>query len=189
MRQDACRDQVGRAEDCECVASAWIDFQRIDCMDGSGCPALFPESELRRLLSDQSLHLYHRLKQNAELAEAGIDGLETCPGCDYAAVIDNPEEKLFRCMNQSCMRVSCRKCHKPVSEICVCAINADSTQNHIPKTCEGMPNRIGVFNTDALSEAESDKKLDKRHAVEEAMTGALLRKCPNCEQPYVKEDG
>ena len=57
------------------------------------------------------------------------------------------------------------------------------------RLAKACPTRIGVFNTDALSEAESDKKLDKRHAVEEAMTGALLRKCPNCEQPYIKEDG
>ena len=84
-------------------------------MDESGCPAPFPESELERLLSDKSLQLYHRLKQTAELAEAAIDGLESCPGCDYAAVIDNPHEKLFRCMNVKCKQVTCRKCKKPVS--------------------------------------------------------------------------
>ena len=84
-------------------------------MDMSSCTAPFPESELGRLLTTKSLNLYHRLKQNNELKEAGIPGLESCPGCDYAAVIDNPDEKLFRCENKECRLVSCRGCWKKVS--------------------------------------------------------------------------
>jgi TRIAD3 protein (E3 ubiquitin-protein ligase RNF216) len=36
---------------------------------------------------------------------------------------------------------------------------------------------------------EADKKLDKRHAIEDAMSDALIRKCPKCEKPFIKEAG
>lgn len=97
-------------------------MQTIVCMDASVCPALFPDSELSRLLSAKSLELYHRLKQASELESAEIDGLETCPKCPFSAIIDNPYEKLFRCLAPECGAVSCRKCRK---------------EEHLPKTCEG----------------------------------------------------
>ena len=88
----------------------------IVCMDQSGCKAPFPESELRRFLSEKLLSLYDRVKQRKEIAEAGLENLEECPHCDYKVVIDNPEEKLFRCENSDCGAVTCRACKKPVSE-------------------------------------------------------------------------
>jgi TRIAD3 protein (E3 ubiquitin-protein ligase RNF216) len=92
-------------------------------MDLSGCAASFPESELTRVLSEKSLGLYHRLKQASELESARIDGLETCPSCPFSAIIDNPDEKLFRCQNvPDCGIVSCRKCRR---------------LEHLPKTCKG----------------------------------------------------
>lgn len=91
-------------------------------MDTSGCLAPFPDSELTRLLPSKSLELYHRLKQASELESAQIDGLETCPHCPFSAIIDNPHEKLFRCLNEECGEVSCRKCKR---------------KEHLPKTCEG----------------------------------------------------
>ncbi|WVQ83480.1 hypothetical protein IAT38_005621 [Cryptococcus sp. DSM 104549] len=129
------------------------------CMDTGGCQFPFPESELTRLLPAKSLGLYHRLKQAKELELAGIEGLESCPSCPYSAIIDNPDEKLFRCMREGCMQVTCRKCRHP---------------EHIPKTCEEM---------------EADRKLNSRHAVEDAMSEALIRKCPKCSKPFIKESG
>lgn len=84
-------------------------------MDTSGCQALFVETELSRLLSVKSLELYHRLKLAKELEQAAIEGLENCPFCPWAVVIDNPDEKLFRCENGPCRKVSCRACKKAVS--------------------------------------------------------------------------
>lgn len=91
-------------------------------MDTSSCPALFPESEVARVLPQKSLILYHRLKQANELESAGIDGLETCPNCPFSAIIENPHEKLFTCQAPDCGVISCRKCRKV---------------EHLPKTCEG----------------------------------------------------
>ncbi|WOO78862.1 E3 ubiquitin-protein ligase [Vanrija pseudolonga] len=131
----------------------------ISCMDMSGCANLFTEGVLAQVLPTKTLELYHRLKQYKDLEMAEIDGLESCPFCPYAVVIDNEAEKLFHCLNTTCLKVTCRKCKRP---------------DHIPKRCE---------------EVEADLKLDKRHAVEEAMSEALMRKCPKCSKPYVKEHG
>ncbi|KIR76730.1 E3 ubiquitin-protein ligase RNF216 [Cryptococcus gattii EJB2] len=131
----------------------------ITCMDLSGCRAPFPESELGRALSEKTLSLYHRLKQARELELAAIEGLESCPSCPYSAIIENPDEKLFRCMNETCGQVTCRKCRR---------------KEHIPKTCEEM---------------DKERTLNRRHAVEDAMSAALIRNCPKCTKPFVKDSG
>ena len=84
------------------------------CMDQSGCKQVFPESELRRFLSEKLLALYDRVRQRKEIEAAGIEGLEECPFCEYKVVIENDEEKLFRCENTECGAVTCRACKKLV---------------------------------------------------------------------------
>ena len=98
------------------IALAYLadQSQVILCMDMSGCTSAFPESELSRLLAPKSCELYHRLQQAKELEQAALDGLESCPSCPYAAVIENIEEKLFRCMSEACRQVTCRKCRRRV---------------------------------------------------------------------------
>ncbi|KIY45011.1 hypothetical protein FISHEDRAFT_18691, partial [Fistulina hepatica ATCC 64428] len=131
----------------------------IVCMDQSGCKQPFPESELRRFLPEKLLALYERVKQRKEIEAAGLDGLEECPSCEYKCVIDNPDEKLFRCENEDCGAVTCRQCKKV---------------DHLPKSCQEM---------------EEDTKLDGQHTVEEAMTEALMRRCPKCNKAFIKESG
>ncbi|KAJ2923809.1 hypothetical protein H1R20_g13283, partial [Candolleomyces eurysporus] len=81
-------------------ASSQLGSQNVSltCMHTSGCTLHFPESELSRLLPNKLLGLYNRLKQQKELKEANIDGLEECPFCDWACVMEVPPEqdKLFR---------------------------------------------------------------------------------------------
>ncbi|KAI0632604.1 hypothetical protein C8Q77DRAFT_1118443 [Trametes polyzona] len=132
---------------------------RIVCMDQSGCKQPFPESELRRFLTPKLLELYERVKQRKEIEAAGLENLEECPFCEYKVVIENDQERLFRCENEACGAVTCRKCKKP---------------DHLPKSCE---------------EVSEDKKLGVRHAIEEAMTRALMRNCPKCQKAFVKEMG
>ncbi|KAI0083599.1 hypothetical protein BDY19DRAFT_1031916 [Irpex rosettiformis] len=133
----------------------------IICMDQSGCKLAFTEEELKKVLSGKLLELYYRVKQRKEIEAAGVENLAECPFCDYKVIIENPEERLFRCARDECGVVSCRACKKP---------------DHLPKNCE---------------EAETDKKLDARHTVEEAMTQALIRSCPNpgCDKVFTKEAG
>ncbi|KAF8532182.1 hypothetical protein JB92DRAFT_2845293 [Gautieria morchelliformis] len=132
---------------------------RLRCMDQSGCKELFHECELARFLPEKLLALYHRLKQQKEIAAAELEGLEECPFCEYKVVIENPDEKLFRCESADCGEVSCRACKKP---------------DHLPKSCK---------------EVQDDKHLSVRHFIEEAMTKALMRNCPKCNKGFVKENG
>lgn len=132
---------------------------KIVCMDQSGCKLPFPESELKRFLTPKLLSLYEKIKQAKEIEMAGLDGLEECPHCEFKVVIDNPEERLFRCQNEECGAVTCRECKKP---------------DHLPRSC---------------AEVDEDKKIDARHVVEEAMTNALLRNCPKCNKVFIKESG
>ncbi|KAF8907296.1 hypothetical protein CPB84DRAFT_298608 [Gymnopilus junonius] len=135
----------------------------INCMHECGCKEPFPVSELRRILSPKLMDLYERVKQQKEIEAAGLEGLEECPFCEWKCVLEasNEEERLFRCGNEEggCGVVSCRMCKK---------------KEHLPKTCE---------------EAEADKHLDGRHAIEEAMTRALMRNCPKCKKAFVKDQG
>ncbi|KZW03026.1 hypothetical protein EXIGLDRAFT_636660 [Exidia glandulosa HHB12029] len=124
------------------------------------CKMHFSESELRRALKEGQMDLWGRVRARRDLESAKIDGLEECPFCDYACVVENPDEKLFRCARvEECGEVSCRKCKK---------------RDHLPKSCK---------------EAEQDNVLDAQHAVEEAMTKALMRNCPKCSKAFVKETG
>ncbi|KAF6740982.1 hypothetical protein DFP72DRAFT_1026447, partial [Ephemerocybe angulata] len=135
----------------------------LTCMSTSGCKAVFAPSELSRMLSPKLLSLYERLKQQKELKDAGLEGLEECPFCDWACVMEvSPEEdKLFRCGNEEggCGVVSCRLCKK---------------KEHVPRTCK---------------EVEEDRHLDGRIQIEEAMTKALMRSCPKCGKGFIKTDG
>lgn len=175
-------------------------MKTIMCMDTSGCKAAFSEAELSRLLSSTSLELYHRLKTAKELEQAAIEGLEMCPYCPWAIVIDNPNEKLFRCLNPSCLQVSCRGCKHAVSSSYLYLSSrieseADGSSRSISlkavkvrkiheiKLTVPLPSRLIPI------EAETDRKADRRHAVEDAMSDALIRKCPKCSKPYIKEAG
>lgn len=75
-------------------------------------------------------------------------------------IIENPEERLFRCQRDDCQIVSCISCRK---------------RDHLPKTCAEV--------------SDAELKLKSAHTVEEAMSEALIRRCPKvgCGEPYVKE--
>ncbi|KAF9560510.1 hypothetical protein CPC08DRAFT_723314 [Agrocybe pediades] len=164
--------EEGTGIECQCCFSEYAFYAatklgehdiRIVCMHSSGCSLPFPVSELKRILSPKLMSLYERVEQQKELEAAGLEGLEECPFCDWKCVLEvsKEEEKLFRCGNEEggCGVVSCRTCKK---------------KDHLPKSCK---------------EAEDDKLLDGRHAIEEAMTRALMRNCPKCMKPFIKEQG
>jgi hypothetical protein len=115
----------------------------ITCIDQSGCSAPIPESEVRRFLSEGMMKLWGRVKQRKEIEAAGLGGLEECPFCDYAVILENVEDKLLRCGNvDACGVVSCRACKKSVSHVLysfrlIFGPYQFYAQNHLPKTCEG----------------------------------------------------
>ncbi|RZB39510.1 uncharacterized protein BDFB_012314, partial [Asbolus verrucosus] len=48
-------------------------------------------------------------RQIEEIKNANIDGLETCPFCDFS-MIPAEGDKIFKCENIECMKESCREC-------------------------------------------------------------------------------
>ncbi|RDW78637.1 E3 ubiquitin-protein ligase RNF216 [Aspergillus mulundensis] len=132
----------------------------IQCFDVGGCQARFERSQLREVLGSSIMEKLDSLQQEDEIRLAGLDGLEDCPFCSYKAVLPSVEEdREFRCENSSCKVVSCRLC---------------KAKSHIPLTCD---------------EFRKDKGLSERHQVEEAMSNALIRKCPKCQIQIIKEYG
>lgn len=136
---------------------------QLKCMDISGCNGTFPHAALRAVLNPSLQSKLSTLQQADEVARAGLSGLVECPFCDFKAeCAPVSEDREFRCANPSCRRISCRLCNR---------------ESHVPATCEQV-------------EAASDGER-RRHGVEEAMTEALVRTCPNqaCRLRIIKESG
>lgn len=129
-------------------------------MDSSGCKAEFAKEQIRRFLDQKTMDTLERLQQQDEIRLADLDDLTSCPFCDFAAICAPVEEdREFRCANPECEKVSCRLCKH---------------ETHIPLSCQAYA---------------KENKVTIRHAVEEAMTEALVRSCHKCKNKYIKEFG
>ncbi|GAM36037.1 RING finger protein [Talaromyces pinophilus] len=134
----------------------------LKCFDTSGCQANFSSKLIRKVIGDKLMKRLEDLQQQDEIAKASIDGLEECPFCDFKAICPPVEQnKEFTCLNSDCEKVSCRLCKE---------------ETHIPQTCEE-------------AKKKKERGIEVRHTVEEAMSAALIRKCPKCGLAIVKEDG
>ncbi|KAL2164945.1 hypothetical protein VTH06DRAFT_241 [Thermothelomyces fergusii] len=137
-----------------------LSKHRLGCMSVEGCDGTFAKDQKELFLDDKLTRALELIEQEEMLRLAGIDGLEHCPFCQYAAEYPPVEEnKEFRCENPECLVVSCRLCRH---------------QTHIPQTCE---------------EAAEDRGISARRMIEEAMSAALIRKCNKCGTPFIKENG
>src|SRR5208282_1462883 len=85
-----------------------------------------------------------------------------------AAIMEDPTDRIFECLN--CGNYSCRYCH---------------VKSHHPMSCESNT----FIMVPLITEYQAESKLSAKHAVEEAMTDALVRKCNKCEKRFLKEDG
>ncbi|KAI8923104.1 hypothetical protein BC831DRAFT_472997 [Entophlyctis helioformis] len=120
-----------------------MGLQRVDikCPDTSGCEFGFPNTELKRFLPPVTLEGFLRMRQQVEIRQAEIDGFERCPFCDYGLAFDQgpDEEPLFRCQNDTCGIVTCRKCKK---------------KSHLPDTCaESEKNNAAHLLAEAMTTA------------------------------------
>ncbi|PLN77033.1 hypothetical protein BDW42DRAFT_177563 [Aspergillus taichungensis] len=133
---------------------------QVQCIDTSGCEAGFARSTLEDVIGPSLTKKLDSLQQEDEVRRAGLKGLESCPFCEFKAVCAPVEvDREFRCQNPACEEVSCRLC---------------KANSHIPQTC---------------AEAAKEKGIPERRLVEEAMSEALIRQCPNCKVNIVKESG
>ncbi|KAE8140637.1 hypothetical protein BDV38DRAFT_240056 [Aspergillus pseudotamarii] len=133
---------------------------KLECLDMSDCKAKFARDYLKKALGSSLMGKLDDLQQQDEVEQAGLEGLESCPFCDFKGICPPVEEdREFRCCNPSCETVSCRLC---------------KGKSHIPKTCD---------------ETRTDRGLPARHVVEEAMSEALIRNCPKCNVKIIKDMG
>ncbi|CAF0773983.1 unnamed protein product [Adineta steineri] len=131
---------------------------RFACVENS-CPGEYTMRLINELLPSKDLKRLNRRIQEENIRQAEIDGLECCPYCPYAVIVDNPNDKIFRCLNPECMKETCRLCNEP---------------NHIPLRCD---------------EIEKGIELEMRKFIEEHVTEAMIRKCPRCTQRFYKVEG
>lgn len=129
---------------------------------GSDCRATISNEQLRRCLLPSTLDLLLDRQLQDHVKEMDLH-LEACPFCDYVEEIDHDyTERNFICRKPVCQKVSCRACREDA---------------HSPKTCDQARAEGG------------GKYLHQRHAMEEAMTDALVRKCNKCKTPFIKTGG
>jgi len=122
------------------------------CMSMDGCTAGFSRDQRDTFLDNKLIIALDRIEQEAVLRMAGIENLETCPFCPFAAECPPVEiNREFTCQNPECEMVSCRMCRR---------------ETHIPKTCD---------------EAVKDAGVSARRVIEEAMSAALIRTCNKCK--------
>ncbi|CAF4148001.1 unnamed protein product [Rotaria magnacalcarata] len=77
------------------------------CVENS-CPGEYTMRLVSELLPPKDLKRLNRRIQEENIRQAAIDGLECCPYCPYAVIVDNPDDKIFRCLNPECMKETCR---------------------------------------------------------------------------------
>ena len=125
------------------------------------CEDSFELSTLQLALDSHMFSKWLKKIQLAEVEKADIEGLERCPFCEFATIMDTtPEEnKIFRCLNPECGKESCRLCKE---------------LSHIPLHCD---------------EVEKDGEVRKRTYIENKMTEALIRQCYRCKKPFFKTEG
>lgn len=130
------------------------------CMDGSGCKAALNPDGVGRAVPIQTINRLALNEQQAQIAAAGLAGLEQCPYCDFKAILDPVETAVvFQCLSPDCGRATCRKCHEDA---------------HVPRTCE---------------EVKKGRGLSARHLVEEARSASVMRSCPKGKVKIMKEHG
>ena len=80
---------------------------KFPCLSGH-CESEFTLSTLKKALSANVFSNLLRKVQEEEIRQAGIPNLVACPFCSFATIMENPDDKIFRCQNPSCLRESCR---------------------------------------------------------------------------------
>ncbi|KGY15983.1 hypothetical protein PABG_11235 [Paracoccidioides brasiliensis Pb03] len=145
------------------LAKSLIGIMKYDvkCMDTSGCAASFDKQTLRQALGQSLIDKLEELEQLNEIAKADIEGLHGCPFCDFKAICPPIDDY----SEFACQNPTCKKVSCRFCE----------KESHIPMSCK---------------EAR-DKRLPARAKIEEAMSDALIRTCPNpkCQVKMVKENG
>lgn len=94
----------------------------VECL-ATGCHEGFAVEDLENILPAKVLSTLKQLQQREEILASGLQNLVFCPFCPYMVIMEDPSDKVVKCMNPECSEDSCRNCHSP---------------NHCPLSCEEM---------------------------------------------------
>ena len=74
------------------------------------CDEIFDLIILQRALHANMFSKWLKKIQLAEVEEAAPEGLEKCPFCEFATIMEHDPEadKVFKCQNPECGKESCR---------------------------------------------------------------------------------
>ncbi|KAJ2996529.1 hypothetical protein HDV02_006425 [Globomyces sp. JEL0801] len=100
---------------CKRAIETLIVHQKIHmkCMDTTDCNGHFDIKTIQACLPEKGYERYQTLVEEIELKQANLEGLERCPFCPYAVIIENGEnDPLFCCERQGCLKISCKLCKK-----------------------------------------------------------------------------
>ncbi|XP_023320603.1 uncharacterized protein LOC111695487 [Eurytemora carolleeae] len=113
---------------------------------------------LKQVLKGKVYEKLMEKRQAEDVVNAKIQDLVQCPHCTYAVIMPD-NEKLIRCGNPDCAKVSCRLCKE---------------ENHLPLRCD---------------EVEKDEEVKARTKLENQMTEAMVRICHKCKKRFFKTEG
>jgi len=130
------------------------------CFQGN-CEEKFELKILENVIESAKFSKWSLKIQSAEVEKAGVSGLESCPFCHYAVIMENTPEQAptFICRHPDCGKKSCRLCHEV---------------SHLPLRCD---------------QVEKDEEVKKRIYIENKLSEATFRRCYNCSKPIIKEGG
>lgn len=160
---------------------------KMQCLSMDGCKSHLNTIHLKRALSKKvkaklsEVQYLENVEQNKKVARSVVsfllvdiwipplrrfslffacNDISTCPKCKKSTVILPKKETFFSCPLASCAHEWCRLCNQAPHETLLC------------------------------SEAARRKQVtNARTSVEEDMTGAYVRRCPQCQVAFVRESG
>lgn len=80
---------------------------KFECLS-SGCKSEYSLKIMSEILRPNEFSKLLINIQNEEIRNAGIENLESCNYCSYAAIIENQNDKVFYCLNPECLKETCR---------------------------------------------------------------------------------
>eukprot|EP00466_Bigelowiella_natans_P009106 jgi/Bigna1/87649/estExt_fgenesh1_pg.C_220172 len=75
---------------------------RVGCLHMAGCSEEFPLFALKESLPKSIFDGYERRVQERDIETAGLSGLERCPFCSYAVIMESKADSVFRCKSPAC---------------------------------------------------------------------------------------